>query len=106
MKHTLTDIPGIGESTAAALAEHGIDSIKALQKAGMKGLMQVPGFGEARAANVLNAAEALKHGKPEKGEKEKKAKVDKKSKKTKKDKSADKSKKKKNGKKNKKKKKK
>ena len=77
MKHGLTDIPGIGENTAAILAEHGIDSVKALKKGGMKKLAAVPGFGELRAANVLNAAEALKRDKPEnekqKGKKEKAA---------------------------------
>jgi len=75
MKHPLTDIPGIGPSTAALLAEHGIDSVKALKKAGIKGLTKVPGFGEARAATVLNAAEALKHDKPEKAKDEKKSKA-------------------------------
>lgn len=77
MKHALTDIPGIGESTAALLAEHGIDSVKALLKGGMKKLTKVPGFGETRAATVLNAAEALKHDKPKKDKEEKKAKKEK-----------------------------
>ncbi len=62
MKHLLTDIPGIGESTAALLAEHGIDSVKALLKGGEKKLCKVPGFGEVRAAAVLAAAEGLKEG--------------------------------------------
>lgn len=60
MKHLLTDISGIGESTAATLAEHGFDSVKALRKSGKKKLSRVPGFGEKRAAAILAAAEALK----------------------------------------------
>lgn len=84
MKHALTDIAGIGESTAARLAEHGIDSVKALLKGGMKKLMAVPGFGEARAAAVLDAAALLKHDKPKK-EKKKGKKEKKKKKKKKKD---------------------
>lgn len=69
MKHALTDIPGIGESTAALLAEHGIDSVKALVKGGAKGLMQVPGFGEKRAATILEAVAALQDDKPKKSKK-------------------------------------
>jgi DNA polymerase/3'-5' exonuclease PolX len=60
MKHSLTDIRGIGESTVALLAEHGIDSVKALRKAGKKKLARIPGFGEKRAAATLAATEALK----------------------------------------------
>lgn len=60
MKHQLTDIAGIGESTATLLAEHGIDSVKTLEKGGVKGLMAVPGFGQIRATTVLTALAALK----------------------------------------------
>lgn len=60
MKHSITDISGIGESTAALLAEHGIDSIKVLRKGGVKKLCLVPGFGEARATRILAAARMLK----------------------------------------------
>jgi len=59
MKHELTDIPGIGPSTAATLSEHGIDSVKALLRGGVENLSQVPGFAEARAARTLAAAHAL-----------------------------------------------
>ncbi len=76
MKHALSDIPGIGESTAAILAEHGIDSVKSLIKGGIKGLMQVPGFGEKRAAVTLAAAAALK-GEKAKTEPKKEKKADK-----------------------------
>jgi len=69
MKHALTDIPGIGDSTAALLAEHGIDSVKALVKGGAKGLMKVPGFGQKRAAATIEAATALKDDKPKKSKK-------------------------------------
>jgi len=60
MKHLLTDISGIGESTAARLSEYGIDSVKALRKAGVKKLCRVPGFGEIRAAATVAAADRLK----------------------------------------------
>ena len=76
MKHALTDIPGIGESTAALLAEHGIDSLKALVKGGAKGLMKVPGFGEKRAAATLEAAAVLKGEKPKKAKGDKPGKKD------------------------------
>jgi len=62
MKHLLTDIPGIGESTAAKLGEHGIGSVTALLKGGEKKLGTVPGFGAARVAKTLAAAEALSKG--------------------------------------------
>ncbi|MDQ6966479.1 MAG: helix-hairpin-helix domain-containing protein [Mariprofundaceae bacterium] len=62
MKHELTDIPGIGASTADVLAEHGIDSVKTLIKGGVKKLRTVPGFGEVRAVTTLNAAEDLISG--------------------------------------------
>jgi len=62
MKHLLTDIPGIGESTVAKLGEHGIDSVTALLKGGEKKLCTVPGFGAARAAKVLAAAGSLSKG--------------------------------------------
>jgi len=60
MNHSLTDIAGIGESTALLLNEHGIDSVKALCKGGVKKLVQVPGFGAIRASAIITAADALK----------------------------------------------
>ncbi|HKI62508.1 MAG TPA: helix-hairpin-helix domain-containing protein [Mariprofundaceae bacterium] len=71
MKHPLTDIPGIGESTAILMAKHGIDSVKALQKGGIRKLTRVPGFGEVRAATVLAAAEALENSGKKQGKIEK-----------------------------------
>ncbi|OIQ00289.1 MAG: hypothetical protein AUK35_03990 [Zetaproteobacteria bacterium CG2_30_46_52] len=62
MKHQVTDISGIGEATAALLAEHGLDSVKALKKGGVKQLMSVPGFGEIRANAVFVAIEELNEG--------------------------------------------
>lgn len=72
MKHALTDIPGIGDSTAAILAEHGINSVKSLIKSGAKGLIQIPGFGEKRATTIFEAASGLKNGKPKKNKDSKK----------------------------------
>jgi len=60
MKHVLTDIPGIGESSAELLMEYGIDSVKALRKAGIRKLCRVPGFGEVRGTVVLAAVDDLK----------------------------------------------
>jgi len=60
LKHELTEIQGIGESTAALLIEHGVDSVKALRKAGIKKLCRIPGFGETRGMLVLAAADDLK----------------------------------------------
>jgi uncharacterized caspase-like protein len=59
MKHLLTDIPGIGEGTAAKLAEHGITSVDALLRGGENKLGKVPGFGAVRVGKILAAAEAL-----------------------------------------------
>ena len=57
---SLTDIPGIGESTAAAMVKHGIGSVEALRAGGVEGLCEVPGFGALRASRVLAATEALR----------------------------------------------
>ena len=46
----LTDIKGIGEATAARLAETRIRSVKAVAEAPREKLAKVPGFGAARAA--------------------------------------------------------
>lgn len=80
MKHQVTDISGIGEATAVLLAEHGLDSVKALEKGGVKKLMTVPGFGEIRANVVLASIASLKGNqapvaaKASEGKKEKKPK--------------------------------
>ncbi|PIQ32383.1 MAG: hypothetical protein COS35_04750 [Zetaproteobacteria bacterium CG02_land_8_20_14_3_00_50_9] len=59
MKYVLTDIPGIGESTAALLIEHGIDSVKVLRKTALEQLCTVPGFDYLRAKEVQEAADVL-----------------------------------------------
>jgi nucleotidyltransferase/DNA polymerase involved in DNA repair len=54
----LNDIRGIGPATAAALAAHGLDSVKKLAKAGIDAIAAVPGFGPIRAERVRAEARA------------------------------------------------
>jgi Holliday junction resolvasome RuvABC DNA-binding subunit len=77
MNDLLTDVAGIGDSTALLLNEHGIDSVKSLRKGGVKKLLQVPGFGEIRASAIISAADALAQsakGNNQEGKTEKKVK--------------------------------
>jgi len=119
----LTDLPTIGEHTARLLAEHGFQSVADLAAATVEKISAVPGFGDARAVTVREAAVQLlqeapvqeeeakvkkekdkkKDGKKKNKKKDKKDKKDKKGKKKdKKDKKKDKKGKKKDGKKKKK----
>lgn len=59
MKYLLTDVTGIGESTAALMLKHGIDSVKTLCESDVEKVCLIPGFGAIRAAATLNAAAAL-----------------------------------------------
>lgn len=59
MKLQLTDVRGIGPSTAQALEARGIRSVAALAKASVEKVVAAPGFGKARAADVIAAAAAL-----------------------------------------------
>jgi predicted RecB family nuclease len=59
MNPTITDVPGIGPTTAEALAEHRIKTVRALANASLEKIAAVPGFSEARAAKVKAAAAAL-----------------------------------------------
>jgi len=56
---TLTDVQGIGDATAKVLMDHGIRSAKALAKADIAKLIDLPGFGEKRAQAVIRAAMEL-----------------------------------------------
>lgn len=55
----LTNISGIGPSTAALLQEHGFNSPKDIAEASVKSICEVPGFGPARAKAVKAAAKRV-----------------------------------------------
>lgn len=56
MVSCVTNVAGIGPSTAALLTEHGIESAEALANSPLERLLSIPGFGPARAQSVLAAA--------------------------------------------------
>jgi len=58
-KPRLTEVAGIGQSTAAQLADHGIRTIEELAAAPVGKLATVRGFGATRAASVRKAAAGL-----------------------------------------------
>ena len=62
MSHSLTDVRGIGPSTAPLLIAEGIDSVKELATASMARVAAVRGFSDTRAAEVIKAARALLWG--------------------------------------------
>ena len=86
MSHTLTDVPGVGPSTAKILNAHNIDSVNKLAGIDIGELTLVPGIGKITGQKMIQAARGLlaadrteKPGKPDKkGSKEKKEKKDKK----------------------------
>jgi hypothetical protein len=55
----LTQIAGIGPATARLLEKNGFASVESVAKASDSGLAKVPGFGMARAAVVIVAAQSL-----------------------------------------------
>ncbi|MDQ6950435.1 MAG: helix-hairpin-helix domain-containing protein [Mariprofundales bacterium] len=56
MAPLLTEITGVGEATAAVLADHGFISVQSLAEATIEQLTQVPSFGAARAQATIQAA--------------------------------------------------
>jgi len=62
MSHSLTDVRGIGPSTAPLLVADGIDSVKELATASMARIAAIRGFSDTRAAEVIKAARALLWG--------------------------------------------
>ena len=59
MSKSVLDVRGIGQSTAAILAENGIKSAEDLAGAKIERLLAVQGFSETRAARVISDAQAL-----------------------------------------------
>jgi len=59
MKPAIIDITGIGPAAAATLAEHRIRTVASLAKASVETISAIPGFSEARAAQVIAAAAEL-----------------------------------------------
>lgn len=91
MSKSVLDVRGIGQSTAAILAEHGIKSVQDLAGAKIEQLTTIQGFSDTRAAMVISDARTLLasldtgenekakvKSKPEKTKKEKKSKKEKK----------------------------
>ena len=64
MPHFVTSVPGIGGTTAAVLNKHGFRTVGDLAKSNPAVLADVPGFGEKRAATVIEAARAILGAEP------------------------------------------
>lgn len=56
MTTPITEVRGIGASTAAVLAKHGFSSAEDLANASIADIAAVPGFGESRAQKIIDAA--------------------------------------------------
>ena len=59
MPTPLTEIPGIGPSTAEVLQANGFDSAETLAASTVEKISEVPGFGTSRATTVLEAARQI-----------------------------------------------
>jgi hypothetical protein len=59
MSIAVVNVPGIGPKTAEYLEKQGITTAEALLEAGVEVLALSPGFGDARARKVMDAAAAL-----------------------------------------------
>ena len=55
----ITDISGIGDTTAQQMKAHGFDSVEAVAQATVEQLVAVPGIGAARAAALKESASRL-----------------------------------------------
>ncbi|MGH8555932.1 MAG: helix-hairpin-helix domain-containing protein [Methylococcales bacterium] len=61
MKDEITEVKGVGPSTASVLARHGIKTVRDLAEASVPQLIAIPGFNEFRARQVkFNAESVLK----------------------------------------------
>ena len=86
MSHSLTDVPGVGASTAEILIANNVDSVNKLAGIDIGELTRVPGIGKITGQKMIQAARGLlaadkteKSGNPDKiDSQEKKEKKDKK----------------------------
>lgn len=56
---SLANVKGVGKSTQAVLADHGILSVEELAAADIDRLTKIPGFSRAKALRIIRAAKAL-----------------------------------------------
>ncbi|MGH8477812.1 MAG: helix-hairpin-helix domain-containing protein [Methylococcales bacterium] len=68
IQDVITEVKGIGPATAELLARHGIESIRDLAGASIPKLVEIPGFNESRARQVLFDARAALKKLDERGE--------------------------------------
>jgi len=61
----IVDIKGIGPASARSIAESGFDTVEKIAAATPAELATAPGIGEARAAKLIAAAQALLEGSSE-----------------------------------------
>jgi len=59
MTLTVTEVRGIGASTAETLKKHGFKTVANLASATVEQLTAIPGFSQSRAKNTIEAAQAL-----------------------------------------------
>lgn len=59
MSLSLTSVTGIGPAAAKQLKSYGFSSAESIAAATVDDLLQVPGFGQARAVAVIQAAKAM-----------------------------------------------
>jgi|GEM_PF-3008222 len=55
----ITDVKGIGQSTADILSEHDVNTVEDLAKIDIDLLIAIPGFSGIRAAKIIDEAHAL-----------------------------------------------
>jgi transcription termination factor NusA len=55
----ITDVKGIGQSTAEILSEHDVFTVEDLARIDIDLLIAIPGFSGIRAAKIINEAQAL-----------------------------------------------
>ena len=72
MSTPITEITGIGPSTAATLSEHGFHSAEDIATTTVDALCSVPGFGPIKAKASIAAAQSLAPAKPSTPKKPKK----------------------------------
>jgi len=55
----ITDVKGIGQSTAEILSEHDVNTVEDLARIDIDLLIAIPGFSGIRAAKIIDEAQAL-----------------------------------------------